>query len=80
VAGERSPSHPYPGLGFAGCEPRCNSAMNAMLFRQVESIFKHGRPLSPVTNVNVEAQADNKQDSSIGLVGRSKEMLHDISR
>jgi hypothetical protein len=54
--------------------------MNAMLFRQVESIFKHGRPLSPVTNVNVEAQADNKQDSSIGLVGRSKEMLHNISR
>jgi hypothetical protein len=45
--------------------------MNAMLFRQVESIFKHGRPLSPVTNVNVEAQANNKQGSSIGLVGRS---------
>jgi hypothetical protein len=52
--------------------------MNAMLFRQVESIFKYGRPLSPVTHVNVEAQADN--DSSIGLAGRSKEVLHNVSR
>jgi hypothetical protein len=54
--------------------------MNAMLFRQVESIFKHGRPLSLVTHVNVEARANNKLGSGMGDVGKFKEMLHIISR
>jgi hypothetical protein len=49
-----------------------------MPFRQVESFFKHGRPLFPVTHVNVEAQAANMLGSSIEDDGRSNELVHDI--
>jgi len=51
-----------------------------MLSKQVESMFKHGRPLSSVTHVNTEAQAENKPCSSSGDVERSNEFLHNIPR
>jgi hypothetical protein len=45
----------------------------------VESIFKHGRPLSSVTHVKVEAQTDNKLGSNTEENVMSKRFLHILS-
>ena len=69
VAEDRSPSLPFPGLIFAGSEPRYTSTMDAI---QTGGKYVYGGSLSPVTHVNVEAQVDVKLDSNIGAVERSK--------
>lgn len=65
---------------FAGSEPSINDLAGCCLGRW-KSIFKHGRPSSPVTCVIVEAvrQIPSTEDSSRKVQEHSKSRHHSIS-